>query len=464
MGTASLCSSILLFTLIFHSCLHYNAVVGTEREALEIIIGGGGGGYSPAPSPENENCPPPPRSPCPPPPPPPRLPLSPRPNPPSNGFVSKNIERDYHTIQRFKELITSDPMKITKKWVGKDVCNYPGFKCATVPDQKVTALAAADFNGYHFGGRDGRDLQLTGFLDQLPDLSVFHANSNNFTGPVPKNISNSRVRYLFELDLSNNKYSGEFPASVLQATNLTFLDIRFNSFSGSVPAEVFTLDLDVLFINNNEFSQQLPHNLGSTPVLYLTLANNKFSGPIPKSIGNARNLLEVLFLNNELEGCLPYEIGKLDKAVVFDVGSNKLTGPIPHSFACLKKMEILNLAVNKFYGPVPEMVCDLPRLANLSLSYNYFTQVGPECRKLIKKRILDVKMNCILDLPGQRSAADCAKFFSKKRTCPNERSLSYIPCRKGGYSSSLETSDQQSMAPAAAPITYNALKPHKLRL
>ena len=365
MGTASLCSSILLFTLIFHSCLHYNAVVGTEREALEIIIGGGGGGYSPAPSPANENCPPPPRSPCPPPPPPPRLSLSPRPNPPSNGFVSKNIERDYHTIQRFKKLITSDPMKITKKWVGKDVCNYPGFQCATVPDQKVTALAAADFNGYHFGGRD---LQLTGFLDQLPDLSVFHANSNNFTGPVPK------------------------------------------------------------------------------------------------SIGHARNLLEVLFLNNELEGCLPYEIGKLDKAVVFDVGSNKLTGPIPHSFACLKKMEILNLAVNKFYGPVPEMVCDLPRLANLSLSYNYFTHVGPECRKLIKKRILDVRMNCILDLPGQRSAADCAKFFSKKRTCPNERSLSYIPCRKGGYSSSLETSDQQAMAPAAAPITYNALKPHKLRL
>uniref|UniRef100_A0A6M2F989 Leucine-rich repeat-containing N-terminal plant-type domain-containing protein n=1 Tax=Populus davidiana TaxID=266767 RepID=A0A6M2F989_9ROSI len=381
MGTASLCSSILLFTLIFHSCLHYNAAVGTEREALEIIIGGGGGGYPPPspspppprPPPPLSSRPPPPRSPCPPPPRPPRLPLSPRPNPtlsprpnpPSNGFVSKNIERDYHIIQRFKKLITSDPMKITKKWVGKDVCNYPGFRCATVPDHKVTALAAADFNGYHFGGRD---LQLTGFLDQLPDLSVFHANSNNFTGPIPK------------------------------------------------------------------------------------------------SIGNARNLLEVLFLNNELEGCLPYEIGKLNKAVVFDVGSNKLTGPIPHSFACLKKMEILNLAVNKFYGPVPEMVCDLPRLANLSLSYNYFTQVGPECRKLIKKRILDVRMNCILDLPGQRSAADCAKFFSKKRTCPNERSLSYIPCRKGGYSSSLETSDQQSMAPAAAPITYNALKPHKLRL
>ncbi|KAJ6385694.1 hypothetical protein OIU77_028806 [Salix suchowensis] len=176
------------------------------------------------------------------------------------------------------------------------------------------------------------------------------------------------------------------------------------------------------------------------------------------------NLLEVLFLNNELEGCLPYEIGKLNKAVVFDVGGNKLTGPIPHSFACLEKMDRLNLAVNEFYGPVPEMVCDLPRLTNLSLSHNYFTQVGPMCMKLIKKKILDVRMNCILGLPGQRSAAECAKFFSKHKPCPNARSLSYIPCRKGGFSRSSLTSDQQSMAPAAAPITYDALIPRKHKL
>lgn len=326
----------------------------------------------------------------------------------------------------------------------------------------MTALAAADFNGFNFSGTN---LQLTDFLDKLSDLCIYHANSNQFIGQVPLDISTSRIRYLFELDISNNKHYGGFPMPVLQAINLTFLDIRFNSFSGPVPAEVFKLDLDVLFINNNQFSQHLPENLGSTPALYLTLANNRFTGPIPRSVGSARNLREVLFLNNELEGCLPYEIGKLNKAVVFDVGGNRLTGPIPHSFACLEKMDSLNLAVNEFYGPVPEMVCDLPRLTNLSLSHNYFTQVGPRCLKLIKKKTLDVRMNCIMGLPGQRSAAECATFFSRHRTCPDERSLSYIPCRKRGYSSSSLTSDQQSMAPAAAPITYDALIPrkHKLR-
>ncbi|KAJ6287862.1 hypothetical protein OIU78_029176 [Salix suchowensis] len=409
--------------------------------------------------------PPPRRSPPPPspPPPPPRRspPPPPPPPPPPRDFLNDNLRRDLRTIRRFKKLITGDPLGITKKWRGNDVCNFPGFKCATVPDKKVKALAAADFNGYNFSGPN---LKLTGFLDELRDLCIYHANSNKFLGAVPLDISTSRIRYLFELDISNNNHFGEFPRSVLQATNLTFLDIRFNTFSGPVPAEVFNLDLDVLFINNNKFSQQLPKNLGSTPALYLTLANNKFSGRIPRSVGSARNLLEVLFLNNELEGCLPYEIGKLNKAVVFDVGGNKLTGPIPHSFACLEKMDRLNLAVNEFYGPVPEMVCDLPRLTNLSLSHNYFTQVGPMCMKLIKKKILDVRMNCILGLPGQRSAAECAKFFSKHKPCPNARSLSYIPCRKGGFSRSSLTSDQQSMAPAAAPITYDALIPRKHKL
>ena len=230
-----------------------------------------------------------------------------------------------------------------------------------------------------------------------------------------------------------------------------------------VPPQVFTLDLDVLFINNNNFIGSIPNNLGSTPALYLTLANNKLVGPITRSIGRAsKTLVEVLFLNNQLSGCLPYEIGLLKIATVFDVGFNQLTGPIPHSFACLDKMQELNLAQNQFYGPVPEMVCTLRNLVNLSLSYNYFTQVGPECRKLIKSNRLDVRMNCILDLPKQRSAAECAAFFSKPRNCPDEKSFSFIPCWKSVQPNSLEPSDRRSMAPVAPPMSYGSLIPHRL--
>ena len=335
--------------------------------------------------------------------------------------------------------------------MGNNPCNWTGFVCDTVPDKNLKAVAGVDFNGYDLGGGD--DFTLDGFLDGLPDITIFHANSNNFKGGVPK-IDRNKLRYLYELDLSNNKLHGEFPNEVLYAKQLTFLDLRFNFFCGHVPPQVFTLDVDVCFLNNNQFHQPLPENLGDTPALYLTFANNHFTGEIPSSVGRAKNLLEVLFLNNQLSGCLPYEIGNLKDSTVFDVGKNQLTGPIPHSFGCLDKMELLNLAENQFYGPVPETVCELPNLSNLSLSHNYFTQVGPKCRKLIYEKKLDVKMNCILGLPDQKSDQQCSWFFSTSRKCPDPKSLLKVPC--GRYPSNRPTASKPS-----AMRTYDTLFPNR---
>ncbi|KAJ7946083.1 Leucine-rich repeat receptor-like protein kinase family [Quillaja saponaria] len=362
----------------------------------------------------------------------------------------------FNVIQKFRPRITSDPKGFTKTWKGKDVCKYKGFRCDMYPNTKNRTVSGLKFNQAGFGGPN---LTLFGLVDGLPDLVFYHANSNNFTGSIPKKII--QYKFLYELDLSNNKFTGEFPREVLGATNLTFLDLRFNKYHGLVPPELFTLDVDELFINNNWFSGKLPDNFGSTPALYLTFANNLFTGPIPKSIGQAsKTLTEVLFLNNKFSGCLPYEIGFLEKATVFDVSVNQLTGPIPQSFACLVKIQLLNLAGNQFYGPVPELVCKLPNLGALSLANNFFTQVGPECRKLIKKNVLDVSRNCILDLPNQKSKDECRKFFHVPRYCPNARSLTIVPCHKY-YSSSVNTSNQQSKAAAPSPVTYNALKQHR---
>ena len=192
-----------------------------------------------------------------------------------------------------------------------------------------------------------------------------------------------------------------------------------------------------------------------------------FNGPIPQSIGNAKDtLLEVLFLGNRLDGCLPYEIGLLKNATVFDVSFNQLMGPVPLSFQyCLFKKELLVLAQNQFYGEVPEAICKLPNLSNFSLSYNYFTQVGPICRKLIDKKILDVRKNCILGLSNQRSKEECAAFFSKNKyhACPHPLSLKNVPrLTNQHYSGSLDASENQLMAVAPSPRSYNTLIPHKL--
>ncbi|SPT18992.1 unnamed protein product [Triticum aestivum] len=375
------------------------------------IGGGGGGGYggggSPSPTPPSSYGPKP------------------------SDFENERLYRAYLVIQRFKQTITCDPQGITKTWTGTAICSdtsYLGFFCEKPPNVNERALASVDFNGFKLEAPT-----VEGFVDALPDLALFHANSNDFGGVVP--ILRS-LQYFYELDVSNNKLARcAFPTDVLGITNATFVDIRFNQFYGEVPAGLFRSFpiVEAIFVNNNQFSGKIPSNLGDSPVNYLALANNQFTGPIPSSIGRAANtLLEVLFLNNKLSGCLPYELGLLAKATVIDAGTNQLTGTIPASYACLRKVEQLNLADNLLYGEVPDALCRLAypssggHLANLTLSDNYFTSLGSCCWALIKQGKLNVARNCIPYAPNQRSHEECAGFFHRTKTyCPVS---TYVPC------------------------------------
>ncbi|KAL0332198.1 UNVERIFIED_CONTAM: hypothetical protein Scaly_2121300 [Sesamum calycinum] len=482
----SVVSSLTPF-LILHSLFFQVNANTNSRQNLEIIIGGGA--YPPSPPPDYGDCPdcspppseppvcpepippPPPEPECPPPPPPPpppRLPPVHHPPPPPRlppvpinpqPPLPLELQRAVKVIERFRRTITEDPFNITKTWNGricKDKHAYRGFLCDTTISDNKTRVALVKFNGFRF---KGKPLKLANFLDGLKDLIVFHANTNFFTGQVPSGIS--KIPSLFEFDLSNNRLSGGFPRAVLAAINLTFLDLRFNQLTGELPPEVFTLDLDVLYLNNNQFDGNIPENLGKTPVRYLTFANNKFTGRIPKSIGQTSNtLLEVLFQNNQLSGCLPPEIGSLKNATVFDASANRLTGPIPHSFGCLKNMLFLNMSYNQLYGAVPEPLCNIGSLVELTLKFNYFTQVGPKCRKLIMSKKLDISMNCILDLPSQRSPAECEAFFLNQQSWPDPQSLvNYVPCEIDNHKSPEESAEERKLM--AQPRSYAALQNHQ---
>ncbi|KAK7368187.1 hypothetical protein VNO80_10211 [Phaseolus coccineus] len=448
--TKTIFSSFLLSSILLH--LYFSQGVAQEvaksesealgepekRETLEIIIGGGG---SPAPSPV-----PSPETPCPPPPP---KPLS-------------RLERARRVLLKFKTLIV-DPLCYTQNWnENTETCNFNGVRCANYPITGEPVVAGLDLNGARVTGQNGCPLPVSSLLgvNQIPELTFFHVNSNGFAGSVPTDVT--KFPFFFELDLSNNKIKGQFPLDAIASNLLVFLDLRFNQLTGPIPPQLFQKDLDVIFINNNQFTQCLPQNFGSTPARYLTFANNNLTGPIPKSVGYAPNLTEVLFLGNKFDGCLPVEIGNLKRAVVFDVSKNLLTGPIPYSFGCLKSIQYLNLAHNKFYGCVPDNVCQISSLrnnGNLSLADNYFNEVGPSCWSLIKSKVLDVSKNCIRGLPNQRSPNECFQFYKRKTTCPNPSSFYYVPCKSHWGNPSSETTGSTS-----APVTYKTLKPHRLRL
>ncbi|KAK1686426.1 hypothetical protein QYE76_047274 [Lolium multiflorum] len=371
--------------------------------------------------------------PCSPPPPPACPPPAPPPEP--WDFENEKLRALYPVIHAFKDTITSDPLGVTATWVGKDICAshrngtaYKGFYCDFPPDANTTlTVASIDFNGFHLCAPT-----LAGFIDAFPDLALFHANSNNFSGDLP---DLTHLRYFYELDLSNNAFSGAFPAAVPPLGGLLFLDLRFNGFAGEVPPPVFGISVEALFLNNNGFSGRIPDTFGSTTAQYLVVANNRFTGPIPKSIFNVSGTLsEVLFLNNDLSGCLPYEVGLVEGLTVFDAGGNRIRGPIPLSFGCLADVDALNLASNQLYGHVPDVLCLLyktGKLTNLSLSDNYFHSVGYHCLELVRARVLDVRRNCIPGFPGQRPPFECALFYADPRNhCPF---IPHIPCDLPGF-------------------------------
>lgn len=127
--------------------------------------------------------------------------------------------------------------------------------------------------------------------------------------------------------MSNNQLDGPFPTTVLDA-GLSFLDLRYNGFSGEIPAALFDptsfqgYSVEAIFVNNNQFSGALPE-FGAINSTYISLANNQFTGPIPTSIVNVVGLKEILLLGNQLTGTVPEEICALDLDV-FDVSDNQL--------------------------------------------------------------------------------------------------------------------------------------------
>ncbi|KAL5728965.1 hypothetical protein ACHQM5_001983 [Ranunculus cassubicifolius] len=322
------------------------------------------------------------------------------------GSLQSSPKDAYNALQVWKSAITDDPLGILKTWVGTNVCTYKGIFCGSSQDEvsstSNTVVKGIDLNGFNLQGTLVKELSL------LSEVSLIHLNSNRFLGTIPDTFRN--FNSLTELDLSNNQFSGPFPRPILSLQNLIYLDLRFNNFSGQIPNNVFTMNLDAIFLNNNQFEGQIPLSLGNSQASVINLANNRFSGDIPTSFGYmGPQLKEVLFLNNQLTGCIPEGVGFLSEMEVMDVSFNSLMGHLPDSMSCLNQIEVLNFAHNQLSGVLPDLVCSLKKIINLTVSYNFFSGFSEGCSNLFFRNIgFDYAGNCIPGRDMQRPQPECS--------------------------------------------------------
>ncbi|RDX69742.1 putative inactive receptor kinase, partial [Mucuna pruriens] len=105
-----------------------------------------------------------------------------------------------------------------------------------------------------------------------------------FHGTIPPNTI-SRLTSLQTLSLRSNFITGHFPSDFSNLTNLSFLYIQFNNFTGPLPDFSAWRNLSVVNLSNNFFTGPIPLSLSNLPHLSsINLANNSLSGEIPLSL------------------------------------------------------------------------------------------------------------------------------------------------------------------------------------
>ncbi|XXG60241.1 hypothetical protein AAC387_Pa04g2200 [Persea americana] len=153
-------------------------------------------------------------------------------------------------------------------WRGSDACNWIGVKECVRGRVTKLVLEYLSLNG-------SLEEQSLNKLDQLRVLSF---KGNSISGAIPNISGLINLKSLF---LSENRFSGGFPASITGLHRLKVVVLFGNQISGQIPASLVRLRrLYVLFLQDNLLTGEIPA-LNQTSLRYFNVSNNKLSGAIP---------------------------------------------------------------------------------------------------------------------------------------------------------------------------------------
>eukprot|EP00526_Cylindrotheca_closterium_P005340 CAMPEP_0113614066 /NCGR_PEP_ID=MMETSP0017_2-20120614/6969_1 /TAXON_ID=2856 /ORGANISM="Cylindrotheca closterium" /LENGTH=613 /DNA_ID=CAMNT_0000523211 /DNA_START=407 /DNA_END=2249 /DNA_ORIENTATION=+ /assembly_acc=CAM_ASM_000147 len=144
-----------------------------------------------------------------------------------------------------------------------------------------------------------------GLLSSLRTVSI--ENSTSLSGAVPSELF--LIETIESVSLRGNELSGTLPSSILQASNLFWLDLDENLMTGTID------------------------NIANPALEGFALSNNLFSGSIPASLGNLKEATYIELGINQLTGTLPDSLSRISGLEYLSLFKNPgLTGDIPTSY------------------------------------------------------------------------------------------------------------------------------------
>lgn len=206
-------------------------------------------------------------------------------------------------------------------------------------------------NIWSMGALEVVDLHGNDFLGTIPPIESVHENlfflalqDNSLNMQIPETINN--LINLKHLDVSANRLSLPFPATMSQMKNMVSLYTGINGF-GDHPVP--------------DFIQSM------TNLRELSMKQNSLTGEIPTFLGGLSNL-QVLDLDfNKLRGAIPFELGRLSSLDMLMLNRNFLTGTIPRTFLGLNDIDVILLDGNEITGNA-SAICDNPDVNTTAFS------------------------------------------------------------------------------------------------
>ncbi|GJS02677.1 leucine-rich repeat-containing protein [Tanacetum coccineum] len=293
-----------------------------------------------------------------------------------------------------------------------DCCNWNGVTCNLSGDVIRLILGCGKlqgsihprsslFNLRHLTFLDLSNNKLNGTLPSwlftFPSLQYLYLQNNMFSGKVP--FESFALPSLQELDLSGNtQLAGHIDVQTfLQLTNLTFLSLSSNNFSGEI-WELDTLlsslrNLEHLDLSYSGFSvtTKNTNHYVNPGFRYLYLASCRLK-VFPNSFRAMKQLQRLDLSHNEIHGQIPHWVGEIGgnyRLRMLNLSHNYIIGLA--QFECYGLYQ-LYLRSNLIQGPFPPSICNMSSLMYLDMSNNRFDGLIPQCFRNITSTLVMIDM------------------------------------------------------------------------
>ncbi|XP_030523650.2 receptor-like protein 43 [Rhodamnia argentea] len=175
---------------------------------------------------------------------------------------------------------------------------------------------------------------------------------NLFQGQLPAPPRSRTVFYS-----AGNRFNGDIPSLICNASSLLMLTLSDNNLTGSIPQCLANLTS----LWGNSIFREIPCSVCDLKIVQcMPLSDNFFNGRIPECLGNMSSLSGLGLSNNQLGGPLPPSLVNCTYLTSVGISPNKINDTFPFWMESLPMLEILNQDSKRLQGPLDKFVSEFP--------------------------------------------------------------------------------------------------------